>query len=173
MTPSISSEANTRPGTRMPGLCFSGSSHRRSSIFSRASFHLVTIICHLVSCGPPLSARPICWPPCPQASNIEQHLRPVAAVLLDHLQHVSRYRLHPEVQPVALPVYPLAPGPRPPPPPQGRPAVRVSHEGEHAGGGVGEDLFQAGPMRHDAHVGGVLQDLEGRLRHGGTFPPPL
>src|SRR3972149_7037006 len=113
MTPSISSEANTRPGTRMPGLCFSGSSHRRSSIFSRASFHLVTIICHLVSCGPPLSARPICWPPCPQASNIEQNLRPVAAVLLDHLQHVSRYRLHPEVQPVALPVYPLAPGPRP------------------------------------------------------------
>src|SRR3972149_4464846 len=117
MTPSISSEANTRPGTRMPGLCFSGSSHRRSSIFSRASFHLVTIICHLVSCGPPLSARPICWPPCPQASNIEQHLRPVAAVLLDHLQHVSRYRLHPEVQPVALPVYPLAPGPRPQAPP--------------------------------------------------------
>src|SRR3972149_9748896 len=108
MTPSISSEANTSPGTRMPGLYVLGKSHRRSSIFSRMFFQLETMAYHLIFRRVWLA---VALRPC--TLDIEKHLRPVSVVLGGHLQHVPGYRLHPEVQSVARWVYPLAQGPHP------------------------------------------------------------
>src|SRR3989304_8313106 len=93
MTPSISSEANTSPGTRMPGLYGLGKSHRWSSIFSRMFFQLETMAYHLIFRHVWLAAA---LRPC--TLDIEKHLSPVSAVLGGHLQHVPGYRLHPQVE---------------------------------------------------------------------------
>src|SRR3990170_2988002 len=76
ITPSISSDAKIRPGTRIPALYSLGRSQRQSSIFWRMFFQMAAIA---------------------GSSDVEQDLGPVAPVLRRHLQHVPRDRLHADV----------------------------------------------------------------------------